>query len=64
MLNLIANSVDLARAALTEVLTHLSGDVAVHRDTGHSSVDGQLSATDHRVGGADAPEARLSPSPF
>ncbi len=48
MLNLIANSIDLTRAALEEVLTHLSGDVAA-RDAGdQSGALGQRPATDVR----------------
>lgn len=59
MLNLIANCIDLTRAALDEVLTHLSGDVAAAHTNGHGAEVGRLPATDHRAGVTNGPGVRV-----
>ena len=61
MLNLIMNSIDLARAATGEIVTRLSGNVAVPDDSGAAGPLDRLPAAMDRLEFATAPETRLVP---
>jgi hypothetical protein len=63
MRNLMANSIDLARVALDEILTRLSGSAATPDGSGAPGAVGRRPATDERAGVINSPGARLSYKP-
>lgn len=63
MINLIANSIDLTRAAVEELLAHLSVTTAAPHESHDGAASGLRSVRDDRCGVPDEPAGPASPIP-